>query len=187
MFKFLRFVITVFIFALLASCANENTDNLLLDAEGGVSNSSDNNEDNEIEIIDNTAQKIDIDEVELTVEQKLVSELIEVGDRVFFGYDESTISKESAETLNKQHQFLSRNPTLSITIEGHCDERGTREYNLALGERRASAVKNYLVSLGIDSNRITVISYGKEKPTVEGHNDWAWTQNRTAITFINNW
>ena len=72
MFKFLRFVITVFIFALLASCANENKDNLLLDAEGGVSNSSDNNEDNEIEIIDNTAQKIDIDEVELTVEQKLV-------------------------------------------------------------------------------------------------------------------
>ena len=91
-----------------------------------------------------------MEEVELTVEEKLVSELIEVGDRVFFGYDESTISKESAETLNKQYQFLSRNPTISITIEGHCDERGTREYNLALGERRASAVKNYLVSLGVE-------------------------------------
>ncbi|HIG09975.1 MAG TPA: peptidoglycan-associated lipoprotein Pal [Alphaproteobacteria bacterium] len=126
-----------------------------------------------------------MDEVELTVEEKLSSELIEVGDRIFFEYDESTINDESADTLQKQYQFLIRNPDLSITITGHCDERGTREYNIALGERRASAAKNYLISLGISSNRIAVISYGKEKPTVEGHNDWAWTQNRTAVTFIN--
>ena len=187
MFNFLRLIAIFIIFSLLISCANENKDNLLLDAEGGTSDSPDNNIDDEIEIVDNTAQQIEMEEVELTVEEKLSSELIEVGDRVFFGYDESTISAESAETLNKQYQFLSRNPGISITVEGHCDERGTREYNLALGERRASAVKNYLVSLGVESSRITVISYGKEKPTVEGHNDWAWTQNRTAITFINNW
>ena len=187
MFNFLRLIAIFIIFSLLISCANENKDNLLLDAEGGISDSPDNNIDDEIEIVDNTAQQIEMEEVELTVEEKLSSELIEVGDRVFFGYDESTISAESAETLNKQYQFLSRNPGISITVEGHCDERGTREYNLALGERRASAVKNYLVSLGVESSRITVISYGKEKPTVEGHNDWAWTQNRTAITFINNW
>ena len=104
------------------------------------------------------------EEIELTVEEKLASELVEVGDRIFFGYDESIITDQSADTLQQQYQFLIRNPDLSITITGHCDERGTREYNLALGERRASAAKNYLISLGISSNRISVISYGKEKP-----------------------
>ncbi len=188
MYKFLNPFVIIISLSLFISCTNENKDNLLLDAEGGNAENINNTDfSDEIEVTENTAQAIEIEEVELTVEQKLASELIEVGDRVFFGYDESTISAESAETLNKQYQFLSRNPNVSITINGHCDERGTREYNLALGERRASAVKNYLISLGIEANRITVISYGKEKPTVEGHNDWAWAQNRTAITYINNW
>ena len=144
---------------------------MLLDAEGGNTEQNDTLTE-EIEITDNTAQAIEMEEIELTVEERLASELVEVGDRIFFGYDESIITDQSAETLQQQYQFLIRNPDLSITITGHCDERGTREYNL--------------ISLGISSNRISVISYGKEKPAVEGHDETAWTQNRTAITFINN-
>jgi peptidoglycan-associated lipoprotein len=177
------FIISMFILNLI-SCANKDQDSLILDAQGG--NTDENNTlTEEIEITENSAQVIQLDEVELTVEEKLASELTEVGDRIFFGYDETIISDKSAATLQKQYQFLIRNSDLSITITGHCDERGTREYNLALGERRASAAKNYLISLGISSNRISVISYGKEKPSVAGHDETAWTQNRTAITFIN--
>ena len=184
MLKYFKIFIIIIIFPYFMACSNKGQESLLLDAEGGNTKQN-NTSTEEIEITDNTAQSIQMDEVELTVEEKLSSELIEVGDRIFFGYDESTINDESADTLQKQYQFLTRNSYLSITITGHCDERGTREYNIALGERRASASKNYLISLGISSNRIAVISYGKEKPTVEGHNDWAWTQNRTAVTFIN--
>ena len=184
MLNYFKIFIIIIIFPYFIACSNKDQESLLLDAEGG--NTKQNSTlTEEIEITDNTAKSIQMDEVELTVEEKLSSELIEVGDRIFFEYDESTINDESADTLQKQYQFLIRNPDLSITITGHCDERGTREYNIALGERRASATKNYLISLGISSNRIAVISYGKEKPTVEGHNDWAWTQNRTAVTFIN--
>ena len=184
MLKYFKIFIIIIIFTYFIACSNKDQESLLLDAEGGNTKQNSTSTE-EIEITDNTAQSIQMDEVELTVEEKLSSELIEVGDRIFFEYDESTINDESADTLQKQYQFLIRNPDLSITITGHCDERGTREYNIALGERRASASKNYLISLGISSNRIAVISYGKEKPTVEGHNDWAWTQNRTAVTFIN--
>ena len=108
-----------------------------------------------------------------------------VPDRVFFATNETVLTTASRETLRKQAAWLRKNSKITIVLEGHADERGTREYNLALGERRASAVKNYLISLGVSSNRIAVISYGKEKPTVEGHDDWALAQNRTAVTFIN--
>ena len=185
MLKYFKIFIVSILLLNFISCANKDQESLLLDAEG-VNTEQNDTLTEEIEITDNTAQAIEMEEVELTVEERLASELVEVGDRIFFGYDESIITDQSAETLQQQYQFLIRNPDLSITITGHCDERGTREYNLALGERRASAAKNYLISLGISSNRISVISYGKEKPAVEGHDETAWTQNRTAITFINN-
>ena len=185
MLKYFKIFIVSILLLNFISCANKDQENLLLDAEGENTEQNDTLTE-EIEITDNTAQAIEMEEIELTVEERLASELVEVGDRIFFGYDESIITDQSAETLQQQYQFLIRNPDLSITITGHCDERGTREYNLALGERRASAAKNYLISLGISSNRISVISYGKEKPAVEGHDETAWTQNRTAITFINN-
>ena len=185
MLKYFKIFIVSILLLNFISCANKDQESLLLDAEGGNTEQNDTLTE-EIEITDNTAQVIKMEEIELTVEEKLASELVEVGDRIFFGYDESIITDQSADTLQQQYQFLIRNPDLSITITGHCDERGTREYNLALGERRASAAKNYLISLGISSNRISVISYGKEKPAVEGHDEAAWTQNRTAITFINN-
>ena len=190
MLAFFKIIFLVSSVIFLQSCATDDQDNLVLDAEGGPLISEDTegstgSDSTEIEVEDNIAAIVEMDDIE-TIDQRLANELIEVGDRVFFDYDKSIIAEEGRDTLLKQAQFLNKNSNLSITITGHCDERGTREYNLALGERRASSVKNYLVSLGIEANRISVISYGKEKPTVAGQNDWAWSQNRTAITLINN-
>jgi peptidoglycan-associated lipoprotein len=108
-----------------------------------------------------------------------------VGDRVFFATDKVDISAEARKTLERQAQWLRRYPNVTVTIEGHCDERGTREYNLALGARRASAAKQALVALGIPANRIQTISYGKERPAVVGSNEGAWAQNRRAVTVVN--
>lgn len=108
-----------------------------------------------------------------------------VGDRVFFGYDSSVLSSEAQATLARQAEWLKANSSLNVVVEGHCDERGTREYNLALGERRANAAKNYLVSLGIDRSRISTISYGKEHPEVLGSDEEAWSKNRRAVTVVN--
>jgi peptidoglycan-associated lipoprotein len=107
------------------------------------------------------------------------------GDRVFFAYDQSTISPEGQQILQRQAQWLQRYPQVSITIEGHCDERGTREYNLALGERRAQAVKKVLVALGIPAARIQTISYGKDRPIVVGSDENGYAQNRVGITTVN--
>ena len=108
-----------------------------------------------------------------------------VGDRVFFDFDKSVIKPEGQTTLQRQADWLKKYPNYSITIEGHCDDRGTREYNLALGERRATAVRNALVALGIPANRMKTISYGKERPAVLGDNDAAWAQNRRGVTVLN--
>ncbi len=105
-----------------------------------------------------------------------------VGDRVFFEFDSSAVTAEAQEILKKQAAFMAQNPDLKFAIEGHCDERGTREYNLALGERRANAVKQHLVSLGVDASRLSTVSFGKERPAVVGTNDWAWSQNRRGVT-----
>ena len=110
--------------------------------------------------------------------------VVNVGDRVFFSFNESDLSTEAQATLDRQATWLKKYATSKVTIEGHCDERGTREYNLALGERRATAAKNYLVAAGIDAGRITTISYGKERPAVVGSNEAAWAQNRRAVTVI---
>lgn len=107
------------------------------------------------------------------------------GDRVFFEFDRSDITSEAQQILERQAAWLQRYPNVTVTIEGHCDERGTREYNLALGERRASAVKNVLVAAGIPASRIATISYGKERPIVLGSDEQAWAQNRVAITTVN--
>ena len=108
-----------------------------------------------------------------------------VGDRVFFDFDKSVIKPEGRTTLQRQADWLKKYANFSVTIEGHCDERGTREYNLALGERRATAVRNALVALGIPANRVKTISYGKERPAVLGSNEAAWAQNRRGVTVLN--
>jgi peptidoglycan-associated lipoprotein len=105
-----------------------------------------------------------------------------VPDRVFFATNESILTTASRDTLRKQAAWMRTNDSLSFTIEGHADERGTREYNLALGERRANAAKDYLMTYGISGNRLSVISYGKERPVNSGSNPLAWSQNRRSVT-----
>ncbi|MCE3233126.1 MAG: pal [Rickettsiaceae bacterium] len=105
-------------------------------------------------------------------------------DRVFFEYDSSALSANGQATLDKQSAYLKKNSKANVSVEGHCDERGTREYNLALGERRASAVKSYLVKSGIAANRISTISYGKERPAVVGSSDSEWAENRRGVTVL---
>ncbi|MEY3907297.1 MAG: peptidoglycan-associated lipoprotein Pal [Alphaproteobacteria bacterium] len=109
-----------------------------------------------------------------------------VPDRVFFATNKSDLTSAASATLAKQAAYLKANPNLNVVLEGHADERGTREYNLALGERRATAAKNYLISNGIAANRIKVISYGKEKPANPASNALAWSQNRRAVTVKTN-
>jgi peptidoglycan-associated lipoprotein len=110
---------------------------------------------------------------------------INVGDRVFFAFDSSTLDDDGRATLDRQAAWLQQFREISVTIEGHTDERGTREYNLALGERRATAARNYLVALGVDSNRMLAISYGEERPVDPGNDETAYRQNRRAVTVIN--
>jgi peptidoglycan-associated lipoprotein len=105
-----------------------------------------------------------------------------VPDRVFFATNKSSLTTASRATLRKQATFLRKNKKLNVTIEGHADERGTREYNLALGERRANAAKDYLMTYGISGKRISVISYGKEKPINAASTPLAWSQNRRSVT-----
>jgi len=109
----------------------------------------------------------------------------EVGDRVFFAFDKFNLEPSAQATLRDQASWLNQNPSRTIVVEGHCDERGTREYNLALGERRANAVKEYLVSLGVSAGRIRTISYGKERPVCTQSNESCWSKNRRAVSVVN--
>lgn len=108
-----------------------------------------------------------------------------VGDHVLFATNSAALSMQSKEILMKQAQWLKDYDTVKVVIEGHCDERGTREYNLALGARRANAVKSYLIASGVAANRIATISYGKDNPPVLGTGEEVWAQNRRAVTVLN--
>ncbi len=108
----------------------------------------------------------------------------EIGDRVYFETNKHNINSASAFTLEAQANWLNSTPGFQIIIEGHCDERGTREYNLALGERRANSVKEFLVSLGVEPGRITTISYGKERPAADGSTSESWAENRRSVTIV---
>lgn len=110
--------------------------------------------------------------------------VVNVGDRVFFDYDQSDLRPDARATVERQAQWLRTYPGVQVTVQGHADERGTREYNLALGERRATAVRNYLVALGIEAGRIDTISYGKERPAVLGSNEESWAQNRRGVLVV---
>lgn len=111
--------------------------------------------------------------------------LAEVGNTVYFDFDSSELSDNAQMTLNRQAAFLNVNPTLVIVVEGHADERGTREYNLALGDRRATVVRDYLLAKGLNSARVRTVSYGKERPAVEGSTEAAWERNRRSATVLN--
>ncbi|KZD00738.1 MULTISPECIES: peptidoglycan-associated lipoprotein Pal [unclassified Thalassospira] len=109
---------------------------------------------------------------------------VNVGDRVFFGFDKYDLAGEARRTLELQAAWLKKYPQYKVVVEGHADERGTREYNLALGERRANSVKDYLIALGIDPSRIETISYGKERPVSLGHDEESWGKNRRSVSVI---
>ena len=110
--------------------------------------------------------------------------LTAIGNTVYFAFDSAALDPRAQQTLSRQAAFLKVNPSIKITVEGHCDERGTREYNLALGERRASASRDFLLAQGIDAARVRIVSYGKERPVVEGSNEAAWAKKRRSATMI---
>ena len=110
--------------------------------------------------------------------------VVNVGDRVFYGFNRYDLTPEARATLDRQAAWLKQYPNVTVTVEGHADERGTREFNLALGERRANSAKNYLVAQGTNPSRVKTISYGKERPAVLGSTEAAWAQNRRGVTVV---
>ncbi len=172
---FYKFFISIFMVFFVAACATTPKDSA--DSSGSGSSSSGSDVSSEGTITETTGSGI--------VSGSQEDLIVNVGDRVFFGYDSSDLDSDALELLQDQVAWLKQNSDVSVTIEGHCDERGTREYNLALGEKRAQAVKNYLIGLGINPDRVSTISYGKERPAVVGSNDGAWAQNRRSVTLVN--
>ena len=172
---FYKFFISIFIVFFVAACATTPKDSA--DSSGSGSSSSGSDVSSEGTITETSGSGI--------VSGSQEDLIVNVGDRVFFGYDSSDLDSDALELLQDQVAWLKQNSDVSVTIEGHCDERGTREYNLALGEKRAQAVKNYLIGLGINPDRVSTISYGKERPAVVGSNDGAWAQNRRSVTIVN--
>ena len=172
---FYKFFISLFMVLFVAACATTPKDSA--DSSGSGSSSSGSDVSSEGTITETTGSGI--------VSGSQEDLIVNVGDRVFFGYDSSDLDSDALELLQDQVAWLKQNSDVSVTIEGHCDERGTREYNLALGEKRAQAVKNYLIGLGINPDRVSTISYGKERPAVVGSNDGAWAQNRRSVTLVN--
>lgn len=116
--------------------------------------------------------------------EAVARELAEIGDTVFFGFDEYSLRPEDRVIVERQAALLMRSPSLNVRIDGHTDERGTREYNLALGDRRSNSVKDYLVALGVDPARVSTVSYGEERPAVLGSDEGAWAKNRRAVTVV---
>ena len=172
---FYKFFISIFMVLFVAACATTPKDSA--DSSGSGSSSSASDVSSEGTITETVGSGI--------VSGSQEDLIVNVGDRVFFGYDSSDLDSDALELLQDQVAWLKQNSDVTITIEGHCDERGTREYNLALGEKRAQSVKNYLIGLGINPDRVSTISYGKERPAVVGSNDGAWAQNRRSVTTVN--
>ena len=163
----------------LAACSTTPKDTADSSGSGSSSSSSDVSSNEEGTITETSPESASI------IPGSQEDLIVNVGDRVFFNYDSSDLDSDAQELLQDQVAWLKQYSDVSVIVEGHCDERGTREYNLALGEKRAQSVKNYLISLGIASDRISTISYGKERPAVVGSNDGAWAQNRRSVTVVN--
>ena len=168
-----KFLISAFLVLFVAACATKPKDSADTSGSGATSSDSDGVEGS---ITETAGSGI--------VSGSQEDLIVNVGDRVFFGYDSSELDSDALELLQDQVAWLKQHNNVSVTIEGHCDERGKREYNLALGERRANAVKDYLVARGVDGGRVSTISYGKEKPVALGNDKAAWSQNRRGVTTI---
>lgn len=164
----------------LASCKS-------VSKNGSPSMSSDDQVIIEDKSIDQSYQSLSSEQQAKTLNEGVVETVkeVEVQDRIFFGYNAFDVNEEAKAILATQIAWLKSSPDVKITIEGHCDERGTREYNIALGERRALSTKNYLVNGGIDSSRIQIISYGKERPAYFGTSEDVYAKNRRAVVVPN--
>ena len=166
----------------LSACATTPKDAADATGSGSATSSSEISSTSDTSDTDDTASSDDGSLIAPGSQEDLV---VNVGDRVFFNYDSSELDGDAKELLQDQVAWLKQYSDVSVIIEGHCDERGTREYNLALGEKRAQSVKNYLINLGISADRVSTISYGKERPAVVGSSDGAWAQNRRSVTIVN--
>lgn len=166
---FYKIILSIFLAGFISACTTTPKDTAGSSGSGSNTTSSDvSSESNSANIVAGSQEDL----------------IVNIGDRVFFGYNSADLDSDAQELLQDQVAWIKQH-NVSITIEGHCDERGTREYNLALGEKRAQAVKNYLTSLGVSDSQISTISYGKERPAVIGSNDGAWDQNRRSVTTVN--
>jgi peptidoglycan-associated lipoprotein len=137
----------------------------------------------EVEVTEQPAAPVE--EVEETAQEETPAIKMPVVNDVFFEFNKSQLTDEAKQTLADNARQLKEGGSMAVTIEGHCDERGTNAYNLALGERRANTAKDYLVSLGVDAGRVTTITYGEERPFDQGHNEAAWAKNRRAHFAVN--
>ena len=165
-----RYTLVLIMSLVLAACATAPKETT--STKSTTSSSSSSSEVSKPQVVDGVYVGSD------TVEMLAVN----VPDRIFFAYDSYSLTSGAQDTLAKQAKWLKANGSVTISIEGHADERGTREYNLALGERRANAAKDYLMTYGISGNRISVISYGKERPVDSGSNPLAWSKNRRSVS-----
>jgi len=184
---FYKILFSIFLAGLISACSTTPKDTA--DASGSGSSAT-TSTSADVEVTSGDASILsDLENATLggpTIEPGTQEDLIvNVGDRVFFDYNSAELDSDAQELLQDQAAWIKQHNIQSILIAGHCDERGTREYNLALGEQRAQAVKNWLILLGIDSSSISTISYGKERPAVVGSNDGAWSQNRRSVTEVN--
>ena len=165
----------------LAACSTTPKDTADSSGSGSTSTSTSTSTSSDVSSSDET-ESTESASIEPGSQEDLI---VNVGDRVFFNYDSAELDKDAKELLQDQVAWLKQYSDISVIIEGHCDERGTREYNLALGEKRAQSAKNYLINLGISADRVSTISYGKERPAVVGSSDGAWAQNRRSVTIVN--
>ena len=181
MFK--RFLLSIFLLGFVFACSTtpkDTADSSGSGSSGEFNTATSTSEDESSTTIDTSTS--DFSGIIGGTYEDLV---VNVGDRVYFAYDSFELDEDAKELLQHQAAWLKQYNKTSIIIEGHCDERGTREYNLALGEKRAQAVKNYLSGLGVINWRLNTISYGKERPAVVGSTDAAWSQNRRSVTTVN--
>ena len=180
----IRFLISFFLILFVAACATQPVKTVKTEGGGSTSDSESSvSSAGELTSVDYTSDvPSDYEGIYPGSQEDLV---VNIGDRVFFAYDSFELDSDAQELLQLQAAWLKQYNKTSIIIEGHCDERGTREYNLALGEKRAQAVKNYLNSLGVGKSNLNPISYGKERPAVVGSNEGAWAQNRRSVTIVN--
>ena len=182
MFK--KFLLSIFLFGFVVACSTTPKDTADTSGSGSSGEFNTASTTSEDEVSTDTATDTATSDFSGIIRGSYEDLIVNVGDRVYFSYDSFELDEDAKELLQLQAAWL-KQYNKTVIIEGHCDERGTREYNLALGEKRAQAVKNYLSGLGVINWRLNTISYGKERPAVIGSNDEAWSQNRRSVTIVN--